>query len=669
MIRSGVQLLLVLGLGGIGAGDARAQPADTAAVSPVQLPSVEIIPLDRPWSAAGSQARLREAGDLRSGALPDVQEALNRLPGVKMESRGIGGSRRISIRGSNARSPFAIRNTFLLADGFVLTSADGVSPFEWLDPQLLSQIEVVAGPTGAFVGGGYGGVLAVSLRPVYGLRMGTGVSSVGRGAAGAGPAGTVHAAVALPSSFPAVVRLSAAHSPGYRDQEANRKVHLDFHGLLPSNRGRQRVWVAGWLGMWELPGALDAATAAASPTAAPGAPFGARVERDRLLAGWSREVDGVSGVWLLAHGSTKRNPFGTSRFYQGDKHESEGGFTGRVRRTDVLGAGPGGLLRSDLSAIVRADRLHVSEWDTLAPPADRELRYALRTDALNLWAGAGLEWLGSRGLRGSIGVGAERLDRLTTGDFAAAEVPYREPYAGFRPLLRGAATVPLGPHLRVHGSFAQGIGHPASLELVHPETFLPNSLRSERADGVEAGCSATWQKFFASAVVYRTRIVDAIRQVPGSTDAAVLENAEAAALSGCEMEVTWTPRMFELRGYAALQDHRIYATETLSLPGSPSDIIGLDVRGRKGPWSAEAHVRRTGRTPLNDANTDVASPWTRCDAEVARSWGPWSVSAGVRNAFDVRYTDWWSVNAPAGRYYNPAAPRTWFIACTFTQSQ
>lgn len=667
MIRSGVRLLLVLGLGGVGAGDVRAQSVDTAAVAPVQLPSVEIIPLDRPWSAAESRARLRESGDLRSGALPDVQEALNRLPGVKMESRGIGGSRRISIRGSNARSPFAIRNTFLLVDGFVLTSADGVSPFEWLDPQLLSQIEVVAGPTGAFVGGGYGGVLAASMRPDCDLRFGTAVSTVGRGAAGAGPAGTVHAAVALPSSFPAVVRLSAAHSPGYRDQEANRKVHLDFHGTLPSNRGRQRVWVAGWLGMWELPGALDAAAAAASPTAAPGAPFGARVERDRLLAGWSREVDGVSGVWLLAHGSTKRNPFGTSRFYQGDKHESEGGFTGRVRRTHVLLMRRSGLLQSDFSAIVRADRLHVTEWDTLAPPADRELRYTLRTDALNLWAGAGLEWVGVRGLRGSIGVGAERLDRLTTGDFATAEVPYREPYAGFRPLLRGSARVPVGPRMHLHASFAQGIGHPASLELVHPETFLPNSLRSERADGAEAGVAATWRQLFASAVVYHTRVVDAIRQVPGSTDAAVLENAEAAALSGCEIEATWTFPQVQLRGYGALQDHRVFAAETLSLPGSPATTVGLDARLQKGRWTAEAHVRRTGSTPLNDANTDVAAPWTRCDAELARAWGPWSISAGVRNAFDVRYTDWWSVNAPAGRYYNPAAPRTWFIACTFSR--
>jgi iron complex outermembrane receptor protein len=79
------------------------------------------------------------------------------------------------------------------------------------------------------------------------------------------------------------------------------------------------------------------------------------------------------------------------------------------------------------------------------------------------------------------------------------------------------------------------------------------------------------------------------------------------------------------------------------------------------------HVRRTGETPLNDANSDVAEPWSRVDAELGRTFGPWTITAGVRNALDVRYTDWWSVNAPGGRYYNPAAPRTWFLACVFTR--
>jgi iron complex outermembrane receptor protein len=644
--------------------------SDSLTAPQVVLPPAEV-GIDRPSAAAGLLVRSRTATELRTGALPDIQEALNRLPGVKMESRGIGGSRRISIRGSNARSPFAIRNTFLLADGFVLTSADGVSPFEWLDPQLLTGVEVIAGPTGAFIGGGYGGVVSVTLKPdAQALRFGTSVATLGEGAAGEGPAGGLAAAVALPSRLPTAVRVSAVHQPGYRDQEANRKVQVDVRTTLPSRQGDQTLWIAAWTGRWELPGALDASTATTTPTAAPGAPFSARVERDRMLVGWSREKEGprgASGVWLLAHGSTKRNPFGTSRFYQGDKHESEGGLTARGRVVRVLHSGGRGMVRADLSAIVRADRLAVTEWDTLAAPQDRSPRYDLLTDALNLWAGAGCDWLGTRGGRAAVGIGMERLDRLTTGAFAAIPDPYRERYSDTRPLLRASWKQPIGKRLAGHAAFAQGIGHPASLELVHPETFLPNTLRSERADGYEAGLQAAGTRWSTDLTLYRTRVVDAIRQVPGSTDAAVLENAAAAALAGAEWEATARGAHWEVRGYAALQQHRIFEADTLLLPGSPRSVVGIDAAGRWGDLRAEVHVRRTGETPLNDVNSDLAEPWSRVDAELSHTFGPWTITAGVRNALDVLYTDWWSVNAPAGRYYNPAAPRTWFLACVFTR--
>ena len=58
----------------------------------------------------------------------DVSNALNQLPGVSMETRGDGGSRRLNVRGSSLRSPFAVRNTQLFMHGFLMTEADGTSP-------------------------------------------------------------------------------------------------------------------------------------------------------------------------------------------------------------------------------------------------------------------------------------------------------------------------------------------------------------------------------------------------------------------------------------------------------------------------------------------------------------------------------------------------------------
>ena len=75
----------------------------------------------------------------------DISNALNALPGVMMETRGMGGSRRLNVRGSALRSPFAVRNTMLFVRGFMLTEADGTSPVEWLDPAWSGNMELVSG--------------------------------------------------------------------------------------------------------------------------------------------------------------------------------------------------------------------------------------------------------------------------------------------------------------------------------------------------------------------------------------------------------------------------------------------------------------------------------------------------------------------------------------------
>ena len=75
----------------------------------------------------------------------DLAPALNALPGVLMETRGAGGSRRLNVRGSALRSPFAVRNTMLFVRGFLLTEADGTSPVEWLEPSWTGSMSLVSG--------------------------------------------------------------------------------------------------------------------------------------------------------------------------------------------------------------------------------------------------------------------------------------------------------------------------------------------------------------------------------------------------------------------------------------------------------------------------------------------------------------------------------------------
>ena len=132
------------------------KPIDTLRVDAA---IVEVLRIPTPVQRAPGALYAIGASQLQNGVSPDIEDALNMLPGVKMETRGVGGSRRIQMRSSGLRSPFAVRNIHMLCDGFVLTGAGGTSPIELWNPQWMHRLEVLLGPTGAIFGGGYGGAL------------------------------------------------------------------------------------------------------------------------------------------------------------------------------------------------------------------------------------------------------------------------------------------------------------------------------------------------------------------------------------------------------------------------------------------------------------------------------------------------------------------------------
>jgi iron complex outermembrane receptor protein len=81
-----------------------------------------------------------------------VEDLLQESPGVSFKQgngpRDIG----ISIRGSNARNTFGIRNIVVLEDGFSVTQPDGLSRTDLLDPHAYGAVDVYRGPSSAMFG-------------------------------------------------------------------------------------------------------------------------------------------------------------------------------------------------------------------------------------------------------------------------------------------------------------------------------------------------------------------------------------------------------------------------------------------------------------------------------------------------------------------------------------
>jgi iron complex outermembrane receptor protein len=94
-----------------------------------------------------------------------IEDLLQESPGISIKQgngpRDVG----ISIRGSNARNGFGIRNIVVLEDGFPVTQPDGLSRTDLTDPHAYGGVDVYRGPSSAMFGNyATGGAINFRLR-------------------------------------------------------------------------------------------------------------------------------------------------------------------------------------------------------------------------------------------------------------------------------------------------------------------------------------------------------------------------------------------------------------------------------------------------------------------------------------------------------------------------
>lgn len=112
-----------------------------------------------------------------------ISDVLQDSPGVAEKQgngpRDIG----ISIRGSNARNGFGIRNLQMFEDGFPVTQPDGLSRTDLTDPHAYQSIDVFRGPNSVMFGNyATGGAINFHTRPgsdIRGFEIGTDVGGFG----------------------------------------------------------------------------------------------------------------------------------------------------------------------------------------------------------------------------------------------------------------------------------------------------------------------------------------------------------------------------------------------------------------------------------------------------------------------------------------------------------
>jgi iron complex outermembrane receptor protein len=119
--------------------------------------------------------------DTKDSADFTIQESLDLVPGITTMTGNGPRDISISLRGSNDRQDYGIRNAILFDDGFQVTQPDGLGRADLVDPHAYDSIDAVQGPSSTLYGNdAIEGAIFFHTRPgasIGGIDFGTDVGS------------------------------------------------------------------------------------------------------------------------------------------------------------------------------------------------------------------------------------------------------------------------------------------------------------------------------------------------------------------------------------------------------------------------------------------------------------------------------------------------------------
>lgn len=605
-----------------------------------------------------------------------LRESLAAVPGVWMLGEAnFAQDIRIAIRGFGARSAFGIRGIRLLLDGIPESAPDGQGQVDNLDLAVVERIEVLRGSSGGLYGNASGGVISlhtegISDAPTLRLRTTAGSWGLWQGhLSGSRRFGRHGLRLAL----------THQHLNGYREHSAMRASLLNARWEMPSRDSSLRLRLLlnyAHSPQADDPGALTAEQTTDNRRAAHPANTrfraGESVEQGR--AGFFAEKN-----WKGGHTSSAR-AYALRRNFENRLPFQRGGQVQLQRFAAGTGAQHHWTTpRTTLSAGFDLDyqRDHRQRFDNL-----NGQRGPLELDQMETFAATGLfaaaQWRPHLLWHLSAGLRADRIwlratDAYLADDDQSGNSTYTRlsPWAGL--------TRRLGDQLRARANWATHFETPTLSELSNnPEGsggFNPN-LHPQRTHTWEMGLQTTSNGLLqADAALFWALTRDELTpfEQPQTPGRLYYRNAGQTQRAGLELtllarpmpalaaELTWTSATFRYTRYSTpagdFSGNR--------LPALPQHWGMLDVRfGAEYGWFARAQARYAGAYFADDANQTRVTPITLLQGRLgyrhAARQHVVEAFVGTDNATNAAYFHNVRPNAAGGRFFEPAARRTFF---------
>jgi iron complex outermembrane receptor protein len=604
------------------------------------------------------------------------------IPGLQINDRyNFAVGDRITNRGMGARTQFGVRGIRVLLDDVPLTLADGQSTLEMVDPQEIASIEMLRGPGSSLYGNASGGVLLLRSRslPAEPVRAfaGTTTGASGLQKLGSNLSGT-YGDVKIGGAY-SNLRYDGfrAHSLAKVERETGRvTARLSSNDALSVSGGYVKFFALN-------PGSLTASEFANDPTQAAASSVKMNAYKDgyqeQLGATWKHVAeDGYRQLTLFGIGRNLFNP-----------------IVGKVIDLDRK-AGGATVLWSERSSILDQPFEWSAGGDLNLQFDDRQnhrnnngVEAELTLDQKEEVTAEGVFLQLSTALWKSVrAMGSMRYDRT---HFAVTDhfINEKDPDdSGDRTMDAISPSIgllyKLDTALSLFANLSTSFETPTTTELANrPDGaggFNPD-LKPSHTIGYEAGFRGSLTDLLTyDLALYYARVRDEMIsfQVPDAQGRDFYRNAGSSVHRGGEFSIVLEPGdVLTARGSISVTDAYFDSYETtgknfsgLKIPGI-APIRFAEELTYHAPWGLylDGVAEEVGKTFVNDTNSAFANAYSVIGLRVGHegiSFGSkWkttlAIAAGVNNIFDVKYASSVTVNAAAGRYYEPAPGRNFYL--------
>ena len=604
-----------------------------------------------------------------------IVQAVNTLPGVRMEERSPG-SFRLNIRGSALRSPFGVRNVKVYFNDIPYTDPGGQTYLNGLGFYNFQSVEIIKGPGSSLYGAGTGGVMLIESLNAYepaGSVVEAGVGSFGFK--------SLYGAHTIANET-ATNKISFQHqeSNGFREQSALKRNILSWNGRFTVTNNSQLTTTFLYSDLsYETPGALTATEYNSNPKSARPAGGGfpsavnaqASINQKTFLAGLSyrQNLTDALSYAATAYGmfTELRNP--AIRNYGKNEDPNVGGRASLTYSKNSFRLIAGGELQQGFSS-VSVFRNKQGRADSLQSLDEVRIRQSL------MFLQASVE---KRGWELTAGGGLNFLAVSIERNFPSPTPVLKRNFSNqFAPRI---ALSKRWQKTTLYASIAKGFSPPTTNEVLPSGSELNLSLNPETGINYDLGVRGKISdlSFDVNAFYFSLQNTIVQRRDAGGGDFFI--NAGKTSQTGIETSLSYpflktasfsgqstawishTWHQFRYKEFRQLnQDY-----SGKRLPGiAPHTLAaGLDMHLKSGFIGGLGYYF-SDRIALNDGNTDYAPAYHLLHArlgyeKVAGDKWQFRLTAGVENLLDRKYSLGNDINAFGGRYYNVAPGRNFYL--------